>query len=173
MSKKKFKLISKIRRDKHSLLKLTPIDFQVGRAWPRQYRPQLREVAGHRGGIYTALLTKAIQFIEMTPKQRQQEYQSLLQQLAGLGWISEGYAQNRGRGAGGSCFQWTRKVKGKTVSVALSAEQFEAMAKAIQAWQKTKKIIHRMQQLSREEIFTTVPGIKRRKPLSKKVLGLI
>ena len=109
----------------------------------------------------------------MTSHQRQQEYQSLLQQLSGLSWISEGYAQNRGRGAGGPCFQWTRKVKGKTVSVALSAEQFEAMAKAIQTWQKTKKIIKRMQQLSREEIFTTLPGTKRRKPLSKKVLGLI
>ena len=109
----------------------------------------------------------------MTPTKRQREYQALLQQLSGIGWISEGYAQNRGRGAGGPCFQWTRKVKGKTVSVALSEQQFEAMTKAIQTWQKTKKIIKRMQQLSREEIFTTLPGTKRRKPLSKKVLGLI
>jgi hypothetical protein len=109
----------------------------------------------------------------MTPKTRQTEYQALLQQLSGIGWISEGYAQNRGRGAGGPCFQWTRKVKGKTVSVALSEEQFDAMTKAIATWQKTKKIIKRMQQLSREEIFTTLPGTKRRKPLSKKVLGII
>lgn len=110
---------------------------------------------------------------EMTPKDRQKEYQALLQQLSGIGWISEGFAQNRGRGAGGPCFQWTRKVKGKTVSVALSPEQFDALTKAIGTWQKTKKIIKRMQQLSREEIFTTLPGTKRRKPLSKKVLGLI
>jgi hypothetical protein len=109
----------------------------------------------------------------MTPKKRQTEYQDLLQQLSGIGWISEGYAQNRGRGAGGPCFQWTRKVKGKTVSVALSEEQFDAMTKAIETWQKTKQIIQRMQQLSREEIFTTLPGTKRRKPLSKNVLGLI
>lgn len=109
----------------------------------------------------------------MTPKNRQKEYQALLQQLSGIGWISEGYAQNRGRGAGGPCFQWTRKVKGKTVSVALSEAQFDAMTKAIDTWQKTKQIIQRMQQLSREEIFTTLPGTKRRKPLSKKVLGLI
>ena len=109
----------------------------------------------------------------MTAKNRQAEYQALLQQLAGIGWISEGYAQNRGRGAGGPCFQWTRKVKGKTVSVALSEEQFNALAKAIATWQKTKKIIQRLQQLSREEIFTSLPGTKRKKPLSKKVLGLI
>ena len=109
----------------------------------------------------------------MTSKNRQKEYRALLQQISAIGWISEGYAQNRGRGAGGPCFQWTRKVKGKTVSVALSEEQFDAITKAIETWQKTKKVIKRMQQLSREEIFTTLPGTKRRKPLSKKVLGLI
>ena len=109
----------------------------------------------------------------MTQKNRQKKYRALLQQLSTIGWISEGYAQNRGRGAGGPCFQWTRKVKGKTVSVALSEEQFEAMQKAIGTWGKTKKIIKQLQQLSREEIFTTLPGTKRRKPLGKKVLGLI
>jgi hypothetical protein len=109
----------------------------------------------------------------MTSEKRKKEYQALLKELSGISWISEGYAQNRGRGAGGPCFQWTRKVKGKTVSVALSQEQFQALTKAIDTWKKTKKIIKRMQQLSREEIFTTLPGTKRRKRLGKKVLGLI
>jgi hypothetical protein len=109
----------------------------------------------------------------MTAKTRQTEYQALRQELAVLGWISEGYAQDRGRGAGGPCFQWTRKVKGKTVSVALSEPQFDALSKAIENWRKTKRIIKRMQQLSRAEIFATLPGTKRRKPLNKKVLGLI
>jgi len=94
----------------------------------------------------------------MTQKKRQKEYRALLQQLSGIGWITEGYAQNRGRGAGGPCFQWTRKVKGKTVSVALSEEQFDAMQNAIRTWRKTKKIIKQMHKLSREEIFTTLPG---------------
>ena len=109
----------------------------------------------------------------MTSKDRLRQYQQLLEQLSSTGWISEGYAQNRGPGAGGPCFQWTRKVKGKTVSVALSEEQFEAMQQAIENWKKTKKIIKRMQQLSREQIFTTLPGTKRRKALSKNVLGII
>src|SRR6476469_10702455 len=112
-------------------------------------------------------------FFVMTSKKRLTQYQQLLQQLSGTGWISEGYAQNRGPGAGGPCFQWTRKVKGKTISVALSEEQFKAMQQAIDNWKRTKKIIKRMQQLSREEIFTTLPGTKRRKPLHKKVLGII
>jgi hypothetical protein len=105
-------------------------------------------------------------------KQRLQEYQTLLKALENTGWISEGYAQNRGPGAGGPCYQWTRKVKGKTVSVALSKQQFEAFKQALANWRRLKQIIKRMQQLSREEIFTTLPGTKRRKPLSKKVLGL-
>lgn len=109
----------------------------------------------------------------MTPHQRKKEYQALCQQLSRVGWISEGYAQNRGPGAGGPCFQWTRKRKGKTVSVALSQEQFEALSKAIENWRQVQKILKRMQQLSREEIFTTIPGTRRRKRLGKKVLGLI
>jgi hypothetical protein len=109
----------------------------------------------------------------MTSKNRLRQYQRLLQQLSSTGWISEGYAQNRGPGAGGPCFQWTRKVKGKTVSVALSEEQFKALHLAIQNWKKAKQIIKRMQQLSREQIFTTLPGTKRRKPLPKNVLGII
>lgn len=109
----------------------------------------------------------------MTSKNRLKRYQQLLEQLSSTGWISEGYAQNRGPGAGGPCFQWSRKVKGKTVSVALSQAQFNAMQQAIENWKKTKKIIQRMQQLSREQIFTTLPGTKRGKPLPKSVLGLI
>jgi hypothetical protein len=109
----------------------------------------------------------------MTSATRQRQYRRLVQQLAATGWISEGYVQNRGPGAGGPCFQWTRKVKGKTVSVALSQEQFEAFASAIENWKKTKQIIKRLQQLSRAEIFATLPDPKRRKPLSKKVLDII
>src|SRR2546423_2673908 len=107
----------------------------------------------------------------MTQKKRQKEYRALLQQLSGIGWITEGYAQNRGRGAGGPCFQWTRKVKGKTVSVALSQEQFQALERAIQNWRWAQSLLKEMQRLSREEIFTQLPGTKRRKPLGKKVLG--
>jgi hypothetical protein len=105
--------------------------------------------------------------------ERKRDFQKLARQLASLGWISEGYAQNRGPGAGGPCFQWTRKVKGKTLSVALSQEQFEALDQAIRNWRLAQSLLKEMQRLSREEIFTQLPGTKRRKPLGKKVLGLI
>ena len=105
--------------------------------------------------------------------QAQQDYARLKERLAKLSWISEGYAQDRGPGAGGPCYQWTRKVKGKTVSVALSKEQFEWLHAAIQNWKRLKTTLTQMQRLSREELFETIPGTKRRKPLGKRVLGLI
>jgi len=63
--------------------------------------------------------------------QIEDEYARLRARLGRLGWISHGYVQDRGPGAGGPCYQWTRKVKAKTVSVALSREQYEALKEAI------------------------------------------
>ncbi len=103
----------------------------------------------------------------------QSTYTQLRQSLSQVGWISEGYVQNRGPGAGGPCYQWTRKVKGKTVSLALSKEQFEWLDQAISNWRQLQQTIKQMQRLSREILFTTVPHPPRRKRLSKKVLGLI
>jgi hypothetical protein len=102
----------------------------------------------------------------------QAHYDQLRHSLAGTGWISEGYVQNRGPGAGGPCYQWTRKVKGKTVSVALSKEQFEWLAQAIAQWRQLQTTLKEMQRLSRQVLFQTVPHPPRRKRLGKKVLGL-
>ena len=100
-------------------------------------------------------------------------YVRLRARLARLGWISEGYVQNRGPGAGGPCYQWTRKIKGKTVSVALSAEQYEALRQAIENWRQAQEILRRMQAFSRDQIFNTLPHPPRRKRLGKRVLGII
>src|SRR5438552_7973541 len=101
-------------------------------------------------------------------RQIQAEYARFRARLSQVGWISEGYVQDRGPGAGGPCYQWTRKVKGKTVSVALSEEQFRWLKKAIQNWKSMQDTIKQMQRLSRAELFETVPGPPRRKPLSKR-----
>jgi hypothetical protein len=101
------------------------------------------------------------------------EYARLREQLAHIGWISEGYVQDRGPGAGGSCYPWTRKVKGKTVCVALSQEQYHWLKEAIANWRTVQQTLRRMQQLSREELFASVPEPRRRKKLGKKVLGLV
>ena len=97
----------------------------------------------------------------------------MARQLSALGWISEGYVQDRGPGAGGPCYQWTRKVRKKTVSVALSKDQFKWLSEAIANWHQAKAILKEMQQLSRQVLFATIPNPSRRKRLGKKVLGLI
>jgi hypothetical protein len=102
-----------------------------------------------------------------------QHYARLRACLAQPGWISEGYVQDRGPGAGGPCYQWTRKVKGRTVSVALSKEQYEWLHTAIANWRDVQATLKQMQRLSRAVLFPTVPGTQRRKRLSNKVLGLV
>lgn len=102
----------------------------------------------------------------------EEEYARLRQRLGAAGWISQGYVQDRGPGAGGPCYQWTRKVRGKTVSVALSKEQFSALREAIAEWRELEEVLQRMQQLTRLRIFGTLPDTRRRKRLTKKVLGL-
>ena len=109
----------------------------------------------------------------MSLAQYQAHYARLRQQLANLGWISEGYVQNRGPGAGGPCYQWTRKLKGKTLSVALSKEQFEWLQQAIAQWREAQALLREMQRLSRRVLFETVPHPPRRKKLGKKVLGVM
>ena len=110
----------------------------------------------------------------MDPKTQQleSEYDRLRQRLTRIGWISNGYAQDRGPGAGGPCYQWTRKVKGKTVSVALSKEQYEALKRAIENWRELQIILRQMQSLSRQLIFENLPHPPRRKRLGKRVLGI-
>lgn len=111
--------------------------------------------------------------MKSSPKRIASEYRKLAKRLAKTSWISHGYVQDRGPGAGGPCYQWTRKERGKTVSVALSKEQYLWMKKAIDNWRTTQDILVRMQQLSRAILFETMQGTRRRKPLSPKVMGTI
>src|SRR6266849_2117849 len=94
-------------------------------------------------------------------------YHQLGQRRAQTSWISEGYVQNRGPGAGGTCYQWTRKVRAKTISVALSKEQYEWLKSAIANWRTMQATIKEMQRLSREVLFATVPNPPRRKRLGR------
>jgi hypothetical protein len=103
----------------------------------------------------------------------EKEYVRLREPLGRAGWISEGYVQDRGPGAGGPCYQWTRKVRGKTVSVALSREQDEWLREAIAQWRQVQATLRAMQRLSRQVLFATVPHPPRRKKLGKKTLGLV
>lgn len=104
----------------------------------------------------------------------QRQYQRLAQSLAGLGYISQGTVLDRSTlHPPRSGYQWTRKIARKTITVALSAEQFQSLRQAIQNRRALQKTIAQMEKLSRQILFKTLPDTRRRKPLRKKVLGII
>lgn len=103
---------------------------------------------------------------------KEKEHARMRKGLVAVGWISQGYVQDRGPGAGGPCCQWTRKVRGRTVAVAMSKEQYGALRGAITGWREVQKIPDRMQQLIRQRILGTLPDTRRRRRLTRKVLGL-
>lgn len=109
-----------------------------------------------------------------TLTEARRRYRSLAAQLARIGFISQGSVQDRtGRMGGGAGYQWTRKVAGKTVTVALTLEEFKLMKEAIANKRQLTRIIAQMEKQSREAIFTAAPHHGRRKRLSKKVLGTL
>jgi hypothetical protein len=104
----------------------------------------------------------------------QKDYQRLCRCLAQIGYISQGSVVDRSRlRPPRSGYQWTRKVKGKTITVALSQSEFEALAQAIANERKLNQTIRQMEQISRRILFANRSQSGQRKPLRQKVLGLI
>lgn len=105
--------------------------------------------------------------------QLERQYSRCRERLAQIGQISQGSVQDRtGRIGGGAGYQWTRKASGKTVTVALTREQFQTMKQAIKNQRKLQQIVSQMETISRQIIFQNHPHPARRKRLSNKVLGL-
>ena|SRR6267142_3575582 len=104
----------------------------------------------------------------------EKRFARLRQKLARTGYISRGSVLARTVATSGrSGCQWTRKVAGKTVSVSLSREQFEAMKRAVANARELWKTIAQMEKVSRQILFQNTADTHRRKPLGKKVLGTI
>ncbi|HWW02120.1 MAG TPA: DUF6788 family protein [Candidatus Acidoferrum sp.] len=104
----------------------------------------------------------------------ERQYQRLCSSLASTGYISQGSVLDRSTlRTPRSGYQWTRKVARKTITVALSPEQFQSLRKAIENRRNLQKTIVKMEKLSRQILFGTLPDTHRRKPLPKKVLGVI
>jgi hypothetical protein len=101
------------------------------------------------------------------------QYQRLRRKLSNIGWIALGSLVERDKpGQGGPRYQWSRRVGPKTVTVALSAEQFSWLKQAIRNQREVWDILMQLQQLSAEHALQNLPGPPRRKRLSKKRLGL-
>lgn len=100
-------------------------------------------------------------------------YRHLQARLGRTGWVALGSVVERGEpGRGGPRYQWTRRVEGKTVTVALSAEQFAWIKDAIANQRKAWALLEDMHRLSLQQMWKHLPSAPRRKPLSKGKMGL-
>src|SRR3954468_12920625 len=100
-------------------------------------------------------------------------YRALRQRLAKVGWLALGSLVQRDKpGQGGPRYQWSRRVGAKTVTVALSAEQFGWLKEAIRNQRVVWDILSELQRLTAKHVLQNLPGPPRRKRLSKKRLGL-
>ncbi len=100
-------------------------------------------------------------------------YRRLRARLEQIGWVALGSVLERKLpGQGGPRYQWSRRVAGKTVTVALSAEQFSWLKAAIANQRKAESLLSQMHQLSLNYMWKKLPSTTRRKRLSKNTLGL-
>jgi hypothetical protein len=104
----------------------------------------------------------------------ERQYQALRASLSRTGYISQGSVLDRSTlRRPRACASTDSPSAGKTVTVALSVEQFEALRQAIENQRRLQGTIRQMEKLSRQILFQTVPDTRHRKPLHKKVLDLI
>ncbi len=98
-------------------------------------------------------------------------YQRLQAFLSQTHWIAQGTVVRRSlvRRVGGRkvkkgpYYLWTSKVRGKTFCLALSKQQYQLLAKAIEQNRAVQKIIQRMQTITLQTILRKVPGVRKRK----------
>ena len=100
-------------------------------------------------------------------------YRRVRARLQRLSWIALGSVLERKLpGQGGPRYQWSRRVQGKTVTVALSAEQFAWLKAAIANQRQVESWLAQLHQMSLAYMWKHLPGTSHRKRLSKKTLGL-
>jgi hypothetical protein len=110
---------------------------------------------------------------KLKPQPLPPPYRQLRRRLAKLGWIALGSLIERSQpGQGGPRYQWSRRVGAKTITVALSSQQFDWLKLAIANQRQVWEILLQMQKLTANYMLQNLPNPPRRKRLSKKYLGL-
>jgi hypothetical protein len=107
--------------------------------------------------------------------QRPKEFEQLEKQLHSLPLLAQGsvfaIAPPPGAPRASTHYTWTRKINNKTVTKALSKDQYQALKKAIEANRQVEKTLRRMRSISQDAILEPMPdsngkpkGKKRPKP---------
>jgi hypothetical protein len=87
------------------------------------------------------------------------QFERCKHQLLQLSWITQGSVFKTQQGT----WCWTRKVKAKTVTVALSAKQAELFEQALAQHRKLEELLAKMRDISQTFLLRSVPGPLRRK----------
>jgi len=80
-------------------------------------------------------------------------------QILALNWVTQGSLSQSPQGH----WRWTRKVKAKTVTVALSDKQAQLFRQAIDEHRQLEKLIDQMRAISQQVLLDSVQGPSRRK----------
>jgi hypothetical protein len=83
------------------------------------------------------------------------------QAILTLDWLSEGSVSENHPGT----WRWTRKIKARTVTVALSPAQAAAFRQAIDNHRRLEKLIQDMRALSQTFLLQSIAGPTRRAPV--------
>ena len=89
-------------------------------------------------------------------------YRVLKEELAGLGWITDGSVTPNHPGH----WRWTRKVKTKTITVGLSEEEAALFKAAIADHRRLESVLLEMRAISQEVLLNSAESV-RRKPKPK------
>ena len=101
------------------------------------------------------------------------DYRRLRARLDQIGWVALGSVLERKLpGVGGPRYQWSRRVEGKTITVALSQEQFAWLKEAIANQREAESLLSQMHQMTLAYMWKNLPSTSRRKRLTKKTLGI-
>lgn len=110
---------------------------------------------------------------KIAPETLPAAYRQLQARLARIPWIALGSVLERNKpGQGGPRYQWSRRVEGKTITVALSSEQFAWLKTAIANQREAWDIMEQMHKITLRYLWNNLPQAPRRKHLPKKTLGL-
>jgi len=98
-------------------------------------------------------------------------YESLQRSLGKQPWILQGSVNERSpppeSTSARATYTWTRKVRGKTITVALSPQQARAFRRAIEANRRLEKTLADMRRLSQQALAESLPGVKKIAPSKK------
>lgn len=105
-----------------------------------------------------------IRFSATVQRDLQSAYRALLQTVRRHPWLVQGSVNVVApkSPAASVTYTWTRKVRAKTVTVALSRQQSVVFRKAVEANRSIEVALNRLRQVSQAALLAEVPGVTKR-----------